>query len=152
MSQAQFNLFSTYWKNSIFPKINLCGKGLMNNQNEIVSCWVNYRVHDQYTGANIRVGFCIQNAKSAQYHKDRAKREFRLLGRLLRHNIVHFHLACVRTETFLHYLLFSKTLNTIPKSSRSVHPQYFFNCHLYFHLFDKQHAIARHFEFRITSA
>ena len=35
-------------------------------------------MHDQYTGANIRVGFCIQNAKSAQYHKDRAKREFRL--------------------------------------------------------------------------
>ena len=74
------------------------------------------------------------------------------LGRLLRHNIVHFHLACVRTEIFSPYLLHSKTLNTIPKSSRSVDPQYFFNGHLYFHSFAKQHSITRHFEFCITSA
>jgi hypothetical protein len=35
-------------------------------------------VHDRYTGANVRVGLCIRNANSAQYHKDRANVEFRL--------------------------------------------------------------------------
>ena len=41
-------------------------------------------------------------------------------------NIVYFHLSSLRTEIFLHNLLFSTMLNTIPASSHGVDPQFFF--------------------------
>jgi hypothetical protein len=44
------------------------------------------------------------------------------VGRLLRPDIVHFHLAYFGTEIFLRELTLSTTLSSNPKSSRPIDP------------------------------
>ena len=49
-------------------------------------------------------------------------------------------------------LLLSDTLNAIPKSSRSVDPQYFCKFHFNFHSFDEQPNMFRHLDIDSSKA
>ena len=51
---------------------------------------------------------------------------FLSVGRLLRPDIVHFHLTCLGTEIFLWELTLSSTLSSNPKSSRFIDLQFFY--------------------------
>ena len=69
----------------------------------------------------------------------------RILGRLLRPNIVQFHFACLGTKIFLRELTLSSTLSSNPKSSRSVDLQFFNKLLFYLHkYYDKFFIVQRH--------
>ena len=68
---------------------------------------------------------CTMNSKFSILHSAS-------VGRLLCPDIFQFHCACLRTEICLRELTISRTLNTNPKSSRSVDPQ--FSHKLLFHV------------------